>query len=376
VASGQHLNKGAARSAMTPRRLLFRSLVYHRGIHLAVALGVAVGAAVLSGALLVGDSVRGSLRDLTLDRLGAIDHALVTERYFREALADDLAEATNFAYAFERAAPALFLRGAVENADTGARASRVSIHGVDERFWSFFPAATPGIGSREILINKSLAREIGAEAGATVLLHFQTDTLIPSESVMGRKTENVRTLRLRIAAVIEDRGAGRFGLSASQQLPYNVFLPLRELQRAMEQEGRANALLVSGSPSATGSEQLESVLRDTLTLDDLNLELDALPGQNVLQLRTSRVVIENATTDAAMSAAQQAGLEATPVFTYLANSITLGDRAIPYSTVTALEDPAAASALPLCLARARRTSSLRWRRRSFTVACLVTTRKC
>jgi len=102
---------GAARSAMTPRRLLFRSLVYHRGIHLAVALGVAVGAAVLSGALLVGDSVRGSLRDLTLDRLGAIDHALVTERYFREALADDLAEATNFAYAFERAAPAL-ARGA------------------------------------------------------------------------------------------------------------------------------------------------------------------------------------------------------------------------------------------------------------------------
>jgi hypothetical protein len=166
---------------MTPRRLLLRSLVYHRGIHLAVALGVAVGAAVLSGALLVGDSVRGSLRDLTLGRLGAIDHALVTERYFREALADDLAGATNFAYGFERAAPALFLRGAVENADTGARASRVSIHGVDERFWSFFPAPAPELGPREILINESLAREIGAVANATLLLRFQTATLIPSE---------------------------------------------------------------------------------------------------------------------------------------------------------------------------------------------------
>ena len=84
---------------MTGRLLLRRSLAHYRGIHLAVALGVAVGTAVLAGALLVGESVRGSLRDLTLDRLGDIDHALVSDRYFREELAEDLAEATNFAYA-------------------------------------------------------------------------------------------------------------------------------------------------------------------------------------------------------------------------------------------------------------------------------------
>ena len=55
-----------------------------------MALGVAVATAVLTGALLVGDSVRGSLRDLTLQRLGRIDSALVTGHFFR-ALADELA---------------------------------------------------------------------------------------------------------------------------------------------------------------------------------------------------------------------------------------------------------------------------------------------
>ena len=46
-------------------RLLFRNLRYFRAANLAVVAGMAVATAVLTGALMVGDSVRGSLRDLT-----------------------------------------------------------------------------------------------------------------------------------------------------------------------------------------------------------------------------------------------------------------------------------------------------------------------
>ena len=332
---------------MTPRDFLFRSLAYHRGIHFVVALGVAVGTAVLAGALLVGDSVRGSLRDLTLDRLGAIDHVLLTDRYFRAALADDLANVEGFDASFDRAAPAILMRGTVEAAGTRARASNVNVHGVDSRFWTFFPGGPRQIGAREILLNQSLAREIGVGAGDAVLLRFQADTLIPSESVMGRKTENVRTLRLTVAEVLEDRGPGRFGLSASQQLPFNVFLPLEELQRALEQGVRANSLLVSGSPSGADAEQLGSLLREALTLDDLNLELQPVPDNNGIELRTSRVVLDTATTEAAARAATAAGLAQTPVLTYLANSIEANGRTIPYSTVTALGNSPAAFTSPL-----------------------------
>src|ERR1700724_2116121 len=75
---------------MTLKRLLLRNLFYHWRGNLAVCLGVVVGTAVLTGALLVGDSLRGSLRDLTLDRLGWVDNALVTPRFFREVLAEQL----------------------------------------------------------------------------------------------------------------------------------------------------------------------------------------------------------------------------------------------------------------------------------------------
>ena len=64
-----------------------RSLAYHWRVHIAVVLGVVAGTAALTGALLVGDSMRGSLRDAALDRLGWVDHALVAPRFFRAALA-------------------------------------------------------------------------------------------------------------------------------------------------------------------------------------------------------------------------------------------------------------------------------------------------
>ena len=58
--------------------------------NLAVALAVMAASAVLTGALLVGDSMRGSLRHLLLDQLGPIDEVLVTDRFFRAELADEL----------------------------------------------------------------------------------------------------------------------------------------------------------------------------------------------------------------------------------------------------------------------------------------------
>ena len=69
---------------MSALTLILRSLTHHLRINAAVALGVAAATAVLTGALLVGDSVRGSLRHLALDRLGQIESVLLTVMPSRE----------------------------------------------------------------------------------------------------------------------------------------------------------------------------------------------------------------------------------------------------------------------------------------------------
>src|SRR5688572_14646910 len=110
----------------TKTQLLWKSLGFYWRINLAVMGAAAIGVAVLTGALLVGDSMRGSLRALTLERLGKIDHALVSENFFREKLAD----------AFSGSAPAIMAVGSVSHADHGRRANRVQALGINERFWN------------------------------------------------------------------------------------------------------------------------------------------------------------------------------------------------------------------------------------------------
>ena len=312
---------------MSTRRLLALSLLHYRAVNLAVIAGVGIGAAVLAGALIVGSSVRGSLRDLTLDRLGSIDFAAVGERYFRVAAAEGLGAPGG-------AATGILMRGTAEHADSGMRATKIRVHAVEESFWSFFGIEAPTIATREIAINRRLADELGAITGDPVLLRLNVDTLIPAESVMGRKADNTRLLRLRVAAVLEDRGPGRFGLSAQQQLPYNAFVNLEMLQRETEQPSRANALFVAGG----GLEVAASDWRTAFGPEDARLRVGVLPDGRSLAVESERIVLDAAATASIRDAAAASDLAETEVLTYLANAIEADGRVVPYSTVSALQE--------------------------------------
>ncbi len=131
---------------MSTLRLILLSLAHHWRLNAAVGLGVTAATAVLTGALLVGDSVRGSLRHLTLDRLGRIDQVLVTNRFFRQELAEELARSPEFQGHFSAAVPMILLQGSVENAmgERQARAGQVTILGCDDRFWQLGTVASAG----------------------------------------------------------------------------------------------------------------------------------------------------------------------------------------------------------------------------------------
>ena len=82
---------------MTIGQLLQRNLTYFWRTNLAVVAGVAIAVSVLAGALLVGDSVRGSLRNLFLQRLGNTDQVITSNSFFREQLAADIQSHAQFA---------------------------------------------------------------------------------------------------------------------------------------------------------------------------------------------------------------------------------------------------------------------------------------
>src|SRR5262245_23208884 len=173
---------------MTLRRLALRNLWFRWRANLALLLGVALGTAVLTGSLLIGDSLRGSLRDLTLRRLGRIDAALVGDRFFPADLADRLA--TRLESKARHVAPAILLRGSVlvraSDGSLRAHAGQVQIVGVDKRFWPLFDQSLGDLGT-EAILNRPLADELGIGVGDLVEARFDRPQGVPAESVVGRR---------------------------------------------------------------------------------------------------------------------------------------------------------------------------------------------
>ncbi len=335
---------------MTAGRLVIAALLYYRRTNTAVVLGVATAVAVLGGALLVGDSVRGSLRDLVLNRLGRTDQAVISSGFFREALAGDIAADEAFSTSFDSVAPLIIVEAVVGDQSTGRRVARVPVYGVDERFWRFHGIARPGwdVGSdrREALISAALADDIGSAVGGAVLLRMARPSAVPIESLHGRKDDLGRTLRLNVQAIVGPSALGEFSLRPQQGRVRAVFVPLRRLQLELDRAGRVNTLLISTpasvAPTGRPSEPLlqptlEAIVRRKATLDDLNLTLRLIETPRTMVLESAAGLIDAAQAAAAERAATDTGGEPHSIFTYLANTLRSNNREVPYSLVTAID---------------------------------------
>ncbi len=314
---------------MRTRLLVRRSLRYYWRTNLAVVIGVATAVAVLAGALLVGDSVRGSLRDLVLQRLGRTDRVVLSSGFFREALAADLQSDPGFQQTGSTVAPLIAIPGTVTDQETGRRVSRVQVYGVDDRFWQFHGVTgVRGPGGREALLSRALAADIGAVPDHAVLVRVERPSAIPVESLHGRKEDLGRTLRLTVRAVVDAEQMGDFTLQAQQGDVRAVFVPLRRLQDDLDVAGRANALLVAGAAP------LDDLIRRRFALEDVGL---SIRGADEVIVEGAAGLLDAPRARAVEEAATATGLTSHTVLTYLANTMKSGDREVPYSLVSALD---------------------------------------
>jgi ABC-type lipoprotein release transport system permease subunit len=326
-------------SALSPLRLARRALTYYWRTNLAVVLGIATAVAVLAGALIVGDTVRGSLRDLVTHRLGKVDHIVQSNGFFREALAQEIEAGEGYRAAFGAICPIVITQGQVTDEASGRRAATVDVYGVDDRFWQFHGVSARGPQGREALMSAALAAEIGAAEGATVLVRVQKPSAIPIESLHGRKDNLGRTLRLTARGTLGAEALGDFSLRAQQGSVRAIFVPLGRLQQDLDVRGRVNTLLLSrrAAPAEVAQATLERLVRANATPADLGVSVRALPTAGAVAVESAAGMIEPAAAAAAQQAAADLNLRPQPVLTYLANTIRAGDREVPYSLVAALD---------------------------------------
>ncbi len=323
---------------MRSRTLIKRNLIHYRRTNLAVVSGVAIAVAVLAGALLVGDSVRASLRHIFLSRLGNTDIVITGSSFFRERLADDARSHNTFNDHFSDACPLIVYEAFVAHEKSGRRGAGISVYGVDERFWKFHGLArtdrTDDAGG--VLVSAALSTELGAAVGDTLLVTLKKPSSIPAETLHGRRDEPGRAVRLNIRETLSASDLGEFSIRPQQGEVRAVFVSLRRLQRDLEQQNRVNAILVSEKDrSAQSARFLESILRNVFELEDLGIKTRALDHSIALESETA--ILSESLADTARTASNRIGVSSSGVLTYLANTIRANGREVPYSVVTALD---------------------------------------
>lgn len=351
-------------------RIVFRSLFFHWKINAAVALGVGAATAVLTGALLVGDSVRGGLKRLTLERLGKIDEIIVADRFFRAELASELSRQPEFKSEYEKVVSVvLFPNAAIEERvfdRDPARAGDVSVTGVQANYWELdttgvSPNRTPG--EDEIIINQTLAdalqlsrEDLTSEDGVELTVRLPKPSRIPSDNPLGRRDDQTASLvGLTLVDIVADQGLGRFSMRSNQTTPRNAYVNLAALQEKLDQTGDVNALLISGGePDKPPTESAEAKLAQAFrpNFDDYGFLLKEVspagvanadapgdsPAFHYFSIASERLLLEDATARAAESAFP----DGQPVLTYLANEIRNQsnepiEEGRPYTMISAIE---------------------------------------
>lgn len=360
--------------ALTTGRVVRQSVWFHRSMSIAVALGVAASTAVICGALLVGDSMRGSLKTLTLQRLGKIDAAVIPGGYFDAGIASEVAND------FEVVPVIQFARGVVEStseiktADGSTRTRRsgdVQIVASTEQFWKLDsygiqPSQFP-VGE-EIVLNQALADELGVEVGQQVTVRLPAEQAVPADSPLGsRDSESEGIPRLNVVAIVPNEGLGRFSLQPSQSTPLCAFMPLALVREVLERPNAANTLLVNLKADALDLETQQNRLAELSQqlapgLSDFGLQLkrvtqkfpeeqaedNSSEAQSTIfdyySLSSERLLIGDPIADVIQQ--EFSGDSETPVLTYLANAIETSDgsTSVPYSTISAVD---ATQGLPL-----------------------------
>ncbi|MCZ6834446.1 MAG: FtsX-like permease family protein, partial [Planctomycetota bacterium] len=326
---------------MNKTRLIRQSLAYYWRTHLGVVLGATIGAAVLIGALVVGDSVKQTLRAQALARIGQFDLALTSnDRFFL----DDLAERLGDSLSGSALAPALQVRGVASTTDGSQIARSVNVLGVDQRFFdqspASDPAAAPGGDSgsgllpspsdNQILINSRLAQRLHIGPGDDLILRVQMPSALPRDSAFGTVLDMTLALRVIVSQVVDHDSFGRFSLTADQIPPHNAFVSREWLQQQLGAPHRSNILLVNASSDSPSLEATNQFIRDAFVMEDAQLHIVEVEGTQTSELRSDRIFIDSFVETPLVESDDQI----TGFLTYFVNGIEHGKRSAPYSMVT------------------------------------------
>ena len=307
---------------------IIKSFKYYQKANILIALGVAISAAVITGGLIIGDSVTHSLEQITSYRLGSTSHVITSaDRYFSQQVVTEMSNSLEVA-------PVLISEGVVVSGGGEYRANRVQVLGIDPSFAKISGTGLySGLAKNEIVISESLAEKMKVKVGDNILVRIKKASLIPQNAPFVSGEETTVSYRANIKAIAGKKDLGRFSLKNSQTAPYNLFLPLDRINELMGFEGKANRLLIN---SLLSGKELLGLFKQAWKPVDANLLARHIQQTGETEVYSERVFLEDAISNKLLGVHGANG-----ILTYFVNSLAnTQDNGLgaPYSFVSTLPD--------------------------------------
>ncbi|MBT3196950.1 MAG: FtsX-like permease family protein [Gammaproteobacteria bacterium] len=293
----------------------------------------------LTGALVVGDSVEYSLNRIVEHRLGEITHVLKAgDRYFTRELSGRVENQLQIPVT------SMLMQEGSAVADGGVRRiNHLQVLGVEPAFDGVAGMENyySELSGDSVIVSRNLANRLSVVAGDELLLRIEKASLIPLNAPFVSDAESVVTLRATVKGIAGEQELGRFNLRVSQTAPFNVFIALSRLEELMDFSGRANVLLFRAGEQ-TGREEIWGAVGKQFSAADAGLKLTELDEFQQLEVTSDRVFIDDALSGPLFDVVSggegtslSEGIPASEgILTYFVNRIESASGAAPYSFVS------------------------------------------
>ena len=314
---------------MTRFKFVLRTFVHYFRSNLLVFLGISITTSVITGSLIIGDSMRFSLKQSVTFRLGNTTHAITSfDRYFRAELASGM-EAINPGM---KVTPVLLLNGIALSEGGARRVNKVQVIGIDLSFSKISGNDLfSGLSGDEVIIGRNLSERLKISSGDRIMLRIEKASLVPLNAPFISDTETSVSFPATIRAIAGIEQTGNLNLKNSQTAPFNVYLPIEKLNQLMEITGKANQLLIVANdmPDTTVRDVFSAAFKPA----DAGLIYGKVKATGEINVSTERVFFDPVIVNALIQIRN-----ARPVLTYFVNRISTGGKSTPYSFVSALTD--------------------------------------
>ena len=296
---------------MNTQHLIFRNIFLYKPFYRLIAIAVIVAVAVVTGSLVVGDSVRSTLVKRVEERLGKTETIIFSQySYLNTSILENLPAQDVGTRLIASLRGVLLSNGFVS---VSGKLTPVMVWGMDD--W--------GIKKGEAKINNALYYEIKSSQAKNIVLRLPAAGMVPLGSMFVTDTYTT-SLRLELESVISATQGGDINLKNEQTIPFNIFVNREELAEVMGTPGKVNVIM---------SDQIISAVDFTAAWNYAHSGLNIKTENQITEIASDRIFIQ----DKVVETLCKDDSTSNRIYSYLANSIRKNNNSIPYSFITAVD---------------------------------------